>query len=158
MGADIPDPENFSGRHGHDNLAELLDQLQRRVRGEARRSLGPLGVTPAQVRALRTLHRAGTPLRMSALAERLGIARRSTTDVIGQLADRGLVARHADHADGRAVVVRLTSTGRAALEAAGAARREVTERLLAPLTSTERAQLSAAFARVLASADEHLPS
>lgn len=137
-----------------DNLAELLDRLQRRIRAEARRSFEPLGVTPAQVRALRTLERADAPLRMSELADRLGIARRSATDVVEQLCTHGLVDRCADACDRRGVVTALTLAGRATLDGATAARRAAAERLLAPLTSTERARLSTALTRVLTHADD----
>src|SRR5262245_50059742 len=56
-------------------VADLVAALSRRIRIDASRDLGPLGVTWGQVRALRTLARAGGPLRMSDLADRLDIAR-----------------------------------------------------------------------------------
>ena len=79
--------------------------------GHANRDLGPLGVTWGQVRALRTLARCDGPVRMSELADRLGIARRSATSVVDELVERGLVARHADPTDRRAVEVAVTPAG-----------------------------------------------
>ena len=45
---------------------------------------------------------------MSELAARLDIARRSATSVVDELVERGLVERHADPADRRAVAVVVT--------------------------------------------------
>lgn len=142
MPVNIPEPR--------EPLAELLDRLHRRIRSEAREALRPLNVTPGQMRALRTVARADGPLRMSELAELLGIARRSTTTVVDQLVERRLLRRQADHADGRGVAVTTTPAGRELIAATAAERQRVAEQLLAPLTSEERRQLAAAVHRVLA--------
>ena len=116
--------------------------MTRRIRRDARSALGPLGVTPAQTRALRTVARADGPVRMSALADQLGIARRSTTDIVGELVERALVARVADPCDRRGVAVELTGEGRALLDRLTAGRRAATESLLAGLTPAERDRLA----------------
>jgi len=124
--------------------------INRRIRREARRELEPIGVTPAQLRALRALDGTGRALRMSELADRLGIARRSATDVVGGLVDRRLVAREADPDDGRAVVVGLTDEGRELLRSLADTRRDVAERLFGALDPGDRALLATLLARVAA--------
>jgi DNA-binding MarR family transcriptional regulator len=86
---------------------------------------------------------------MSALAEQLGIARRSTTDIVGELVERGLAARVADPCDGRGVAVQLTGEGRALLDRLTAGRRAATESLLAGLTPAERHQLAGLLRHLL---------
>ena len=98
-----------------EDVSDLLHRVGRRLRTAANAELEPLGLTPAQARALRTLGRADAPIRMSDLAERLRIARRSTTDVVEELVDRGYVERTADPCDGRAVAVAVTAAGRGLL-------------------------------------------
>jgi DNA-binding MarR family transcriptional regulator len=95
-----------------DEVAELLVGLARHTREVARRDLDPLGVTWAQVRALRAVARGDGPMRMSHVADRLGIARRSATSVVDELERRGLVERRSDPADRRAVTVQVTEKGR----------------------------------------------
>ena len=80
----------------------------------ANRDLGPLGITWSQLRALRTVDRCDGPIRMSELAARLGIARRSATSVVDDLVGHGLLERRADPADRRAVEVAVTRGGRPA--------------------------------------------
>src|ERR1700691_3054950 len=55
--------------------------------------LAPLGLTPAQERALRLIARGEEPPRMTELADRLGIVPRSLTTVIDALEKAGLVRR-----------------------------------------------------------------
>ena len=91
MAQDIPDAR---WRPGADRRGRR--PRRRRVAPDppgANHDLGPLGVTWAQVRALRTVARCGGPVRMSELADRLGIARRSATSVVDELVERGLVGR-----------------------------------------------------------------
>jgi len=94
-----------------EDVAELLHRVARRVRQRANEHLGPLGLTPAQARALRTLDRCGEPIRMSELADRLRIARRSATSVVDVLATAGLVERRVDPSDRRATTVTVTRRG-----------------------------------------------
>lgn len=97
-------------------VADLIGDAARRMRVEANHALGALDVTWAQLRALRTCDRSAAPLRMSELADRLRIARRSATSVVDELESRRLVQRRPDAADRRAVVVAVTPAGRALLD------------------------------------------
>ncbi len=69
---------------------------------------------------LHQLHRAGRPLRMGELAERVLITRPTVTRLVARLVDDGLVERSPDAHDRRTVRVSLSDEGRARL--AGAAR------------------------------------
>lgn len=96
-------------------VGDLLHEVSRRIRRAASVELEPLGLTGAQARALRTLARCGAPIRMSGLAEQLRIARRSATSVVDDLVGKGLVARHGDPSDRRAITVDVTTAGRRVL-------------------------------------------
>lgn len=124
--------------HEHDNLvgdiADLVHSVARRIRRTANEDLGPLGVTPSQARALRTLARCERPVRMSKLADLLGIARRSATSVVDELVERALVARRADVGDRRAVVVEVSAEGHALLDTLGGRRRLAASRLAGRLS------------------------
>jgi len=92
-------------------LADLLHRLTRRLRRSQAERLAPLGLTPAQERALRLITRSDEPPRMTELADRLGIVPRSLTTVIDALEDAGLVRREIDPRNRRAILLRLTDHG-----------------------------------------------
>jgi DNA-binding MarR family transcriptional regulator len=119
------------------DVVDLLQGVTHRIRRAARHQLEPLGVTWGQVRALRAVARDSRAVRMSDLADRLQIARRSATSVVDELVGRGLVARVADPTDRRAVAVELTPAGRALLGEVDDNRRSVAERLTSTLTAPE---------------------
>jgi DNA-binding MarR family transcriptional regulator len=66
-------------------LADLIHGLTRRLRRAQAEGLAPLGLTPAQERALRMIARSEEPLRMTEIADRLHIVPRSLTTVIDDL-------------------------------------------------------------------------
>lgn len=138
-------------------IVELLHAVQRRMRAAARAEVGPLGVTPAQLRALRTVARSPGPLRMSELAEHLGIARRSATTFVDQLVDAGLVQRAADARDGRSVTVAPTAVGRQLLADVKARRTEAAGSLLDRLQPGERRQLARLLGRIAADSSPTTP-
>ncbi len=118
-------------------VADLIHSVNRRIRHATYQNLDPLGVTPAQARALRVLHRAGGRIQMSELADRLRIARRSATSVVDELAARGLVERATDPLDRRAVVVAPTAEGVALLAHLTRRRHGAARRVLAPLSADQ---------------------
>jgi DNA-binding MarR family transcriptional regulator len=118
-------------------VVDLIGAAARRIRTAANRELGPLGVTWGQLRALRTLARVDGAVRMSDLADRLGIARRSATSVVDDLVARGLVERRADPDDRRAVEVAVTPTGVRLLDQVRVRRRQAATELMADLSAAE---------------------
>ena len=107
-------------------LAELFWSVARRLRRLSLETLSPWDINPSHARALSVLVRHGA-MRLSALAEHLHIAPRSTTEVVDALEERGLVLRRADPADRRATQVELSPEGLrlgAAIKSARAAEAE----------------------------------
>jgi DNA-binding MarR family transcriptional regulator len=125
-------------------LADLLHGLTRRLRREQADGLAPLGLTPAQGRALRIIARSEDeePLRMTELADRLGIVPRSVTTVIDALEEAGLVRREIDPRNRRAILLQLTERGAGVRDDLREARRRAAEDLFAPLSADDRETLA----------------
>jgi DNA-binding MarR family transcriptional regulator len=136
-----------------DLTGAVLDGLLRatkRLRRATTHGLAPLGLTPYQERALRTLTRVDTEgIRMGELAERLRVVARSATDVVDDLERDGLVRRAPDPSSRRSVLVSLTEEGRRLQDALRAARRTAGEELLAPLSIEQRRTLADLMARLM---------
>lgn len=122
-------------------IADLLGAATRRFRAMAKRDLDPRGVTFAQVRALRACVRDGEPIRMSELAQSLGIVRRSATSVVDELEVRGLVVRRGEVTDRRAVSVVVTAKGHRLLDDLQARRRSTAGELSSGLSGREQRAL-----------------
>ena len=123
--------------------SQLDDALMRATRGLRRRwfaSLEPWNLTPHQARALHVVGELGGA-RLGAIAERLHITPRSTTEVIDGLQAHGLVARVPDEADRRATCVVLTDKGTEVLGAVSDARANAAEDYFAALTQDDRVVL-----------------
>ena len=96
-------------------LAKVGLALKQQAWAEA----GGRGLTPTQGQVLALLRASPGGLRLGELAGQLGVTAATTSDSVGALVRKGLVAKAALAGDGRAVVVRLTLVG--AREAAAAA-------------------------------------
>lgn len=129
-------------------LADLLQRLTRRLRSAQAEQLAPLGLTPAQERALRLVARGDEPPRMTELADRLGIVPRSLTTVIDALEQAGLVRREIDPRNRRAILLHLTDRGAAVRDDLRDARRRAAEDLFAPLPASDRETLADLLARL----------
>ncbi len=126
-----------------EQIAALLDGLVRRQRRAGRGSLEALGVevTQGQMRVLRTLGHAENPLRISELANQLGIVPRSATSVVDDLEEAGLVARKPDPGDRRATLVDLTPAGGHVLARIRRSRRDAMVAMVERLDADERTDL-----------------
>ncbi|WP_153540570.1 MarR family winged helix-turn-helix transcriptional regulator [Actinomadura macrotermitis] len=93
------------------------------------------------------------PASQRGLGARLRIDPSDLVEVVGRLADAGLVRRERDPADRRRYVVELTARGRAELDAITAEAARLDAELLAPLDGPERAQLKSMLGRILAHHD-----
>jgi DNA-binding MarR family transcriptional regulator len=122
-------------------LADLLQRLMKRLRHAQAEQLAPLGLTPAQERALRMITRSEEPPRMAEIAGRLGIVPRSLTTVIDSLEAAGLVRREIDPRNRRAILLHLTERGTAVRDDLRQARRRAAEDLFAPLSAEDRKAL-----------------
>ncbi len=123
------------------DLPELFLRTAKRIRRNQVTRLAPLGITPAQARALRILGHHDEPLRMAALADHLGIVPRSATTVVDALETANLVSRAPDPINRRSTLVTLTAPGRAALSQMAAARRAAAEEVFTGLTTEQRTTL-----------------
>jgi DNA-binding MarR family transcriptional regulator len=126
---------------GDESLSEAFWDVARQLRERSHETLAPWDITPAHLRALRTLKRHGT-MRLSELSDHLHIAPRSTTEVVDALESRGLVRRQADPGDRRATLVEMTEQGASILDAIRAARGTEAERLFSRLSPADRAHLA----------------
>ncbi len=126
---------------GDESLSEAFWEVARQLRETSQEMLVPWDITPAHLRALRSLKRHGT-LRLSELSDHLHIAPRSTTEVVDALESRGLVRRRADPSDRRATLVEVTEQGAGVLDAIRAARGTEAERVFGRLSPADRAHLA----------------
>jgi DNA-binding MarR family transcriptional regulator len=122
-------------------LSELIFRQMKRLRRAQAERLAPLGLTPAQERALRMITRSEEPPRMTDLADHLGIVPRSVTTVIDALEEAGLVRREIDPHNRRAIRLHLTDRGLSVRDDMREARRRAAEDLFAPLSPADRVTL-----------------
>jgi DNA-binding MarR family transcriptional regulator len=135
-----PDPGGADPA-GDESLADAFGTVARQLREKSAETLAPWDITPAHVRALRTLARHGT-MRLSELSERLQIAPRTATEVVDALESRDLVRRRADPGDRRATLVEVTEHGADILAEIRSARGTEAGRIFGRLTPADRAELA----------------
>jgi DNA-binding MarR family transcriptional regulator len=124
-----------------DALSEAFWAVARQLRERSQETLAPWDITPAHLRALRTLRRHGT-MRLSELSDHLHIAPRSTTEVVDALEARDLVRRRADPGDRRATLVEVTEHGAEVLAAIRDTRGAEAGRVFGRLGPDDRAELA----------------
>jgi len=102
---------------------------------------------------LSKLHLNGDPLRVTALAEMLGVDAPTVTRKVHQLEREGLVSRQDDPDDKRATRIKLTPAGRRTLERMLAARRTFLNHLLEGWEDTELSSFATLLAKFAAAVD-----
>ncbi|MEP7045849.1 MAG: MarR family transcriptional regulator [Ilumatobacteraceae bacterium] len=143
MSGFIPDAPDLATE-----VADLLHHANHTIRRQAVAGAGSGDVTSSQMRAMRVLIRRVGPMRMSELAEELGIVRRSATSVVDDLEQLGMVERTADPVDRRAVGVQLTRSGRALLDDARRRRRNAAGRVLESFSEPDLRKLRDLLQRI----------
>lgn len=128
------------------DLADLIGRAARRLRRGSLAHLGPLGLTMAQAKVLRTV--ASGPLRMADIAARLEVVPRTVTPMVDGLEEAGLVRRQADPDDRRSVLVEPTAAGRLLLDRLDTARRATAAQAFSALSAEERATLAELLGRL----------
>jgi len=126
---------------GDESLADAFGAVARQLRDKSAETLAPWDITPAHLRALRTLSRHGT-MRLSELSDHLQIAPRTATEVADALQARDLVRRRADPGDRRATLVEVTEHGASVLAEIRAARGTEAGRIFGRLSPADRAELA----------------
>ncbi len=104
--------------------------------------LGPMGLTPAQVRVIRHIVAVGRPVRMADIAAALEVVPRTATSVVDDLEAANLVARATDPRDRRSVLVSLTDEGALLLDRIAQARWRTAEAIFSALSPKERGELT----------------
>ena len=131
------------GAHAPEARA-LLDALQavaRELRLTERRGRAPMGLPPAQLRALRELA-ARPAASLAELAERTYTDPSSASVVVQRLVERGLVVRVDSERDRRRTELRATPSGRALVTRAPADALQRVAGALSPLGERQAASLS----------------
>lgn len=150
-----PSGTSPSGTSSGTSEVDLLLRLARRWRSLGLQEAAEHGLSPHQERALLALARvqrrsaeeAGAPaqpwpgVRVSRLAEHLGIAPRSATEVADALEAAGLLTRSPDPTDRRAVLLALTDEGLHTVSRVRERRRAAGDDALATLSAEDRAEL-----------------
>jgi DNA-binding MarR family transcriptional regulator len=130
-----------------DGLVDALAQTAFAITAVLTRAAAEHDLSLTQLRVLAILR--GRRLRMSALADHLGLERSTLSGLVDRAESRGLVARAAASDDGRVVEVQLSQTGVTLAERVAAD----VGRELTPLTDTlagrERRQLRGLLERML---------
>jgi DNA-binding MarR family transcriptional regulator len=98
------------------------------------------GLSLSRAKLLKELAEHG-PMNQAALAQRLGHAPRSVTDIVDSLERDGLAVRADDPSDRRARIVQMTPAGSAALDRALEARIRIFDQIFGALDAPGRAQL-----------------
>jgi DNA-binding MarR family transcriptional regulator len=106
--------------------------------------------------ALYKLHLHGDAIRVTVLAEMLGVDAPTVTRKIQQLERDGLVVRHADPDDGRASRISLTPAGRRTLERVLKARRAWLDRLFDGWAEQDLAMFGSLLGRFSASLERDM--
>lgn len=138
-------------------LGDLMHAAFRGLRKRWMHQLAPFDLTPHQFRALNAVARAASAgrggdarpdpelqsgLRLKELAERLHIAPRSATEVVDQLAAKGLVERMAHPSDRRATLLKLTGAGDRLREQVLADRKREADEFFSVLEPGDREELA----------------
>lgn len=121
-------------------LGYLLGQANHALYKEFDAQVRARGLSSIEWRVLATLHD-GDPLTVSQLAQEVLSKQPTVTKLVQRMADQGWVALHADAADQRRTLVKVTPAGRRLVKPLVEAAREHESRILRSLGATEKAAL-----------------
>lgn len=96
-----------------DRTLVALSKIGLALRSEAWKDTAPRGLNPTQAQVLVVLKRAGAGLRLSDIADRLGVSAPTVSASVSALGRKGLVRKRPAAEDARAIDVSLTRPGRA---------------------------------------------
>lgn len=108
-----PEGTSSSGNDTRQRTLVALSKIGLALRSQAWKGAAPRGLNPTQAQVLVTLARDGSAgLRLSDIAERLGVSPPTVSDSVSALERKGLVVKRAAAADRRALAITLTAEGR----------------------------------------------
>ncbi|MEU6248211.1 MarR family transcriptional regulator [Glycomyces sp. NPDC047010] len=128
-------------------LSRLLGMTSAQASRVASEALAPLGAAKAHFVVLAVLDEAG-PASQAALADRARVYRSDLVAVLNELSEGGWIVRAPDPDDKRRNTITITDAGRARLAEIEAVLDGVNDRIMAPLSEAERAQLFSLLGRV----------
>ena len=133
-----------------------LGRLNSLARADIESVLAKHGLNIAEFDVLAALRRSGEPfvLRPIDLARTLMLSPAGMTSRLDRLEDAGHIARLPDRDDRRSVLVELTPVGKRVVDAAVSDHLANENRLLEPLSPTQRATLDQYLRRLLAQFDD----
>jgi DNA-binding MarR family transcriptional regulator len=115
------------------------------------------GVSMREYDVLYALSKCPAPMRLSELNRHVLLSQPALSRLVDRLAERGLVDRCTDPADGRGVQLSLTAAGRAVQQQVGRSHaRTVARAMTAGLTHDELGQLEALCRKLAAANDKDL--
>ena len=133
-----------------------VSRLARHLDRQRSAAFAAYGLETWEFDVLAALRRAGAPYQLSPgqLLRATMVTSGTMTNRVDRLAARGLVARTSHPDDRRGVLVRLTSEGRGAVDAALSDLLRAEEQILDGLSATEQAALSASLRSLLLPYDD----
>ncbi len=134
-------------------VQELLRQW-RAVMASSRPRWSAADLTFTQLRALSVIGRRG-PVRVSHLAEELGVGLAAASALVDRMAQRQFITRHSDPNDRRIVLLELGSRGRHLLERLERGSTEHFGKLIARMTLGEREALATTLRAFVRLSAEH---
>lgn len=140
----VPQPATGTDR---DALVDALAQSAFLVMGVLTRVSAEHDLSLTQLRVLAILR--GRRLRMTALADHLGLEKSTLSGLVDRAVGRGLVARSPSERDGRAVEVSLTVAGAQLAARGGEQVRALLADTVGVLTTSERRQLQTLLERLV---------
>ena len=133
-------------------MAFLITGLVRRLRLLERQEVSCCGVPVARAMVLQALLRGGD-LRMSVLADELGVAQSTATRLVDPLVRDGLIWRRRADDDGRAIEVGLTAKGHRRTKEVQAASLRCGSSILEQVPAGKRQQVIEAMEILVGAAD-----
>lgn len=131
-----------------DQYEQLMERLVGAYRSRMTKICKDKELTPPQFWAMHTIGELKR-VKMSPLADLLGLSMGAASTLIDRLVGRGMVERSPDPDDRRAVFVTLTAKGQQVLDEATAARRAMSRTVFERLTPDDRSHLLSGLAAMV---------
>lgn len=147
IAADQPPESGIDGYVLEDQVGHVLRRASQRHAALFADAIAPSGLTPTQFAAMVKLRELG-PVSQNHLGRLAAMDAATMMGVIRRLIERGWIARTADPAHGRRLLLALTGEGCAVIDDALPRARAITEATLAPLDAAERATLLRLLKRI----------
>ena len=135
-----------------DQVIAALRRITRAIDLHSRGLMQAIGLTAPQLAALQAVERL-QPITIGALAKSIHLSQATLTGILTRLESRTLISRERSGTDRRTVVVKLTSSGSAALETAPSLLHDRFRRELLMLAEWEQTQMLATLQRIASMMD-----